>query len=34
MAFGDINHTAKLDLVMESYPPENPPTLVQVVFHQ
>jgi len=34
MAFGDINHTGKLDLVMEPYPPENPPTLVQIVFHQ
>jgi hypothetical protein len=34
MSFGDINHTGKLDLVMEPYPPDNPPTLVQVVWHQ
>jgi hypothetical protein len=34
MAFGDINHTGQLDLVMEPYPPDNPPTLVQIVWHQ
>jgi len=34
MRAGDLNHDGKLGLAMETYPPENPPTTVNVVFHQ
>jgi hypothetical protein len=34
MQVGDLNHNGKLDVVIEPPPPENPPTTVNVVFHQ
>jgi hypothetical protein len=34
MRAGDLNKNGKLDLVIETYPPENPPTTVNVVFHK
>jgi FG-GAP-like repeat len=34
MRVADLNRTGKLDMVFETYPPENPPTTVEVVFHK
>jgi hypothetical protein len=33
MRVGDLNEDGKLDLVVEPYPPLNPPTIAEVVFH-
>jgi hypothetical protein len=34
MRAGDLNNNGKLALAMETYPPEDPPTTVNVVFHR
>ncbi len=34
MRTADLNRNGKLDLVLENYPPLNPPTTAEVVFHK
>jgi hypothetical protein len=34
MRVGDLNLSGKLDMVLETYPPLEPPTTAEVVFHK